>query len=55
MIKRADKKGDVEIDELIKWGIAIFVLIIFLLFYFFGMDWGKSAIEFIRNFLRFGR
>ena len=48
------KKGGVEVNQIIGWGIAILVVVIFLLFYFYGFDWLKGAVDFVRNLVRFG-
>ncbi len=49
------KKGDVETSQLIGWAIAIGVFIIFFLFFIKGGEWGKGAVDFVRNLVRFGR
>lgn len=55
MIKRKDKKGGFEVttSQLIGFGIAIFILVIFVVFYFFGYDWFLDTIAKARNIMRF--
>ena len=57
MIKKRNKKGGFEVttSQLIGFLIAALILGIFLVGYFFGLDWAKEAIEFARNILRWGR
>lgn len=56
MIKRLNKKGGFEITtaQLIGILLALFILAVFGISYFFGYEWLMSALEKVRNVLRFG-
>jgi len=47
------KKGDIDLDTLGKWIIAIMVLVIILTSYFLFKDKMNGVIDYLINFLRF--
>jgi len=53
--KTIAKKGDLDLDVLGKWIIAIAILVIVVGGYFLINGKLDSALSFIKNFFRFGR
>ncbi len=48
------KKGDIDVDTLIPWGIALSILVLMILGYIILKGKGDEAIEFIKNLFKFG-
>ena len=53
MIQR--KKGDVEWDHLIPWILGLLVLAVVIFLYFALSGRATGAVEFMKNFMRFGK
>ena len=51
---KSRKKGAVEVDEIVKWGIAIIFAIVAVVGIFILKDFWISSFTQIRNFFRFG-
>ena len=54
MIKK-EKKGQIEIDEIIWWIIAIIVLVLVVILYFTLKSKGINIIDYIKNLVKFGK
>ena len=50
-----NKKGDVDIDTLVFWIIAILVLVVFIGGMFILKGKGVGALDYIKELFRFGR
>lgn len=50
-----NKEGDIEIETLIWWIVALVVLVVVILGFFVLQGKGTGALEYLKNLLRFGR
>jgi uncharacterized protein (UPF0333 family) len=49
------KKGDIELDTLVYWLIALLVLIVLVVIIAILTGKGSDALNYIKNLFRFGR
>ena len=55
MMRKWRKKGDIELETLAWWIIALVVLVIVVFGFFILKGKGIGAIEFIKNLFRFNK
>ncbi|MBI2629815.1 hypothetical protein HYW76_01815 [Candidatus Pacearchaeota archaeon] len=50
-----DKRGDIELDELGKWILVVLAFVLLVIGAFIISGKGEAAIQYIKNFIKFGR
>ncbi|MEI6731170.1 MAG: hypothetical protein WCK90_00665 [archaeon] len=50
-----NKKGDIELETLVWWIIAVVVLAVVVIGFIVLKGNGDGAIQFLKNFVRFGQ